>query len=59
MAYPCTSRHISERGDGTFAVVSTLHTIDRHGERQDDSDEVVYTSRDAAWAAAGRGEVFS
>jgi hypothetical protein len=60
MAYPCTSRHISERVNGKFAVVQVTHTIDRHGDRQDDTDDLsIHDSQGAAWAACARSDVFA
>lgn len=60
MAYPCTSRHISERHDGTFVVVQVSHEIDRHGDRQDYSDDIsVHDTAGGAFTASRAMDKFS
>lgn len=60
MPYPSKSRHIQERVNGSWAVVQVTHEIDRRGDKQNYIDDLsVHDSRDAAWAACARSDVFA
>jgi hypothetical protein len=60
VAYPCSATQVRKLHTGEFALERVTHSIDRHGDKQNDIDELSrHGTQASAWAAAARLDVFA